>query len=256
MKVFPPLATDHPRLLRPMGQARDRVPGDLLNLVHVHSSFDEEGGDFSVTLTGDYWVTPDNVRLAPSSEPVALHVDHLGRARAPEAREPRLRQRVPETRRTRSDQSVIRSTRSSDTASTVYASIGPQSIRSSVRRLKRANPAPASSCHQSPSDRASCTGSWPAVLALSILTAPLVGFPRAFASLQAVSGAIRQQVTVRQSRSARLTWRAVPDAAVGSPSMRRSIRRAPSPQLLGSARRRSLRRQRTSPYTEHSRPRG
>lgn len=60
MKLFPPLATDHPRILRPLGQARDRVPGASLNLVHVHSSFDEEGGDFSVTLTGDYWMTPDS----------------------------------------------------------------------------------------------------------------------------------------------------------------------------------------------------
>ena len=59
MKLFPPLATDHPTLLRPMGQARDRVPCAVLNLVHVHSSFDAEGGEFSVTLTGDYWVTPD-----------------------------------------------------------------------------------------------------------------------------------------------------------------------------------------------------
>ena len=37
MKLFPPLATDHPRLLRPLGQARDRVPRDLQQIVHVHS---------------------------------------------------------------------------------------------------------------------------------------------------------------------------------------------------------------------------
>ena len=50
---------DHRRFLRPMGQARDHVPCALLKLVHLHSSFDGEGGDFSVTLSGDYWMTPD-----------------------------------------------------------------------------------------------------------------------------------------------------------------------------------------------------
>ena len=51
-----------------MGQARDRVPCAVLKLVHVHSSFDAEGGEVSLSLTGDYWVTPDTREAGPAMD--------------------------------------------------------------------------------------------------------------------------------------------------------------------------------------------
>ena len=62
MKFFPQLASDHPRFLRPLGQARDGAPSALQYSAHDHFSFVEEGGESSVTLTGDYWVTAGSRR--------------------------------------------------------------------------------------------------------------------------------------------------------------------------------------------------
>ena len=59
MKLVPQFAPDHARVLRPLGQAGDGVPSALQQSAHDHSSFIEEGGEYSVTRTGDYWVTAD-----------------------------------------------------------------------------------------------------------------------------------------------------------------------------------------------------
>ena len=61
MKFFPQFSTNHARFLRPLGQTRDGAPSALQHSAHNHSSFVEEGGEFSVTLTGDYWVTADTI---------------------------------------------------------------------------------------------------------------------------------------------------------------------------------------------------
>ena len=80
MKLFPLFATDHPRLLRPIGQARDRVPSSLLQMVQIHFSFEVEGPESSVILSGNYWTIPGNGCGPP---PVRRGVRHRGRHRWP-----------------------------------------------------------------------------------------------------------------------------------------------------------------------------